>query len=49
MQGEIINELVLNFLGLGVSGKGPVALWLALPVSIVLVAIAWRIAIGKKP
>jgi hypothetical protein len=37
------NELMLNFLMLTLSAKGSVAGWLAIPVSGLLIALAWRI------
>jgi hypothetical protein len=40
------NELVLSFLAMKLSAKGVVALVLALPVSVVLVAFAWRLVVG---
>jgi hypothetical protein len=48
MQGESVNELVLNFFGLVVSGRGSVALGLLAPVSLLMIAVAWRIAIGRR-
>jgi len=40
---QIPNELVVGFLTLTLSAKGPVALWMAVPVSAILIALAWRI------
>jgi hypothetical protein len=37
------NELVLGFLALTLSAKGAVALFLVVPVSAILIALAWRI------
>ncbi|MDQ2084428.1 hypothetical protein RA307_29945 [Xanthobacteraceae bacterium Astr-EGSB] len=36
-------ELVLGFLTLTLSAKGAPALWLVIPVSAILIALAWRI------
>jgi hypothetical protein len=41
------NELVFGFLTLTLSAKGPAALWLVIPVSLLLIAVAWRIARRK--
>lgn len=41
------NELTLRFLSVTLSAKGPAALWLVIPVSALLIAVAWRIA-GRK-
>jgi hypothetical protein len=40
------NEFMLALFGLKLSAKGAVALVLALPVSVVLIAAAWRVAFG---
>lgn len=36
-------ELVLGFLTLTLSAKGAPALWLVIPVSAIILALAWRI------
>ena len=36
-------ELVLGFLTLTLSAKGAPALWLVVPVSAIILALAWRI------
>jgi hypothetical protein len=40
---EVPNELVVGFLTLTLSAKGVVALWMVVPVSAILIALAWRI------
>ena len=40
---EVPNELVVGFLTLTLYAKGLVALWMAVPVSVILIALAWRI------
>jgi hypothetical protein len=42
------NELVLAFLSLQLSAKGAAALWLVIPVSALLIAVAWRIAARRR-
>jgi hypothetical protein len=42
------NELVLGFWSLTLSAKGMPAMWLVIPVSAILVALAWRIAAVKR-
>ena len=37
------NELVFNLLSVTLTAKGAPALWLAIPVSLILIAIAARI------
>jgi hypothetical protein len=44
---ESPDEFVLNFLMLTLSAKGLVALALVVPVSLLIVAVAWRIGTGK--
>ena len=40
-----VPELLFSFLTFKLSAKGKVARYLVIPVSLVLIAIAWRIAI----
>jgi len=42
------NELILHFLSLTLSAKRAPALWLVVPVSAILIAVAWRI-ISRRP
>ena len=37
------NEIILHFLMLSLSAKGMVALGLVVPISLILIALAWRI------
>jgi hypothetical protein len=47
MQADNRNELSVRFLMLlCLSAKGAVARWLVLPISALLLALAWRLAIG---
>jgi hypothetical protein len=42
------NELIVGFLTLSLSAKRTVALLLAFPVSVILIALAWRIAVRRS-
>jgi hypothetical protein len=39
-------DLLLRFLTLTLSAKGPVALLLAVPVGVLILAVAWRVLMG---
>jgi hypothetical protein len=38
-----VGHFAFSFLGMSLSANGAVALWLALPVTLVLIAVAYRI------
>jgi hypothetical protein len=42
------NELLFSFLGLAVSAKGTVAFFVATAVSMLILAVAWRLVVGKS-
>lgn len=42
------SELVLGLPTITLSAKGAPALWLVIPISAVLIAIAWRILVSKQ-
>jgi hypothetical protein len=44
---EASNELLFSFIGLAVSARGPVAFFIAAAVSILIVAVAWRLIARK--
>jgi hypothetical protein len=46
---EVPDEFVLQALAVTLSAKGAVALWLATPVSAILLAVAWRIVSKRRP
>jgi hypothetical protein len=46
--GDAPSELILGFFSLTLSAKGPPALWLVVPVSALLIAVAWRIGFKRK-
>jgi|NGEPerStandDraft_6_1074524.scaffolds.fasta_scaffold64996_2 hypothetical protein len=48
VMGGAPNELVLGFWTLTLSAKGMPAVWLVIPVSAILVALAWRIVAVKR-
>jgi hypothetical protein len=48
VMGEAPNELMLGFWSLTLSAKGMPALWLVVPVSAILIALAWRIISVKR-
>jgi hypothetical protein len=41
--GEVSSELIFVVSSLQLSARGTAALWLVIPVSAILIAIAWRI------
>jgi hypothetical protein len=43
----IPNEIILGLPSITLSAKGAPALWLVIPISAILIAIAWRIAVTK--
>jgi hypothetical protein len=46
--GDAPNEIMLHVLSLTLSAKGVPALWLVVPVSALLIAVAWRIGFRRK-
>ena len=42
----LTNELLFTFLGLAVSAKGSVAFFVAVAVSLLILAVAWRLVWG---
>jgi hypothetical protein len=45
---EIPNELILGLPTITLTAKGAPALWLVIPVSAILIAIAWRILGARR-
>ena len=43
----ITNELIVGLPSITLTAKGAPAVWLVIPVSAILIAIAWRIAVTK--
>lgn len=43
----ITNELILGLPSITLTAKGTPAVWLVIPVSAILIAIAWRIAVSR--
>jgi hypothetical protein len=43
MQTELANELMVQFLGVTLSARGLVALMMAAPVALLILALAWRV------
>jgi hypothetical protein len=39
-------EIYFKTLVLSLAARGAIALWLAIPVGLLIVALAWRIAVG---
>jgi hypothetical protein len=46
MRADHHNELSVRFLWLGLWAKGAVALWLALPIGVLILALAWKLVSG---
>jgi hypothetical protein len=44
---DITNELILGLPSITLTAKGAPAVWLVIPVSAILIAIAWRIAVTR--
>ena len=42
------NELIVGLPTITLSAKGAPALWLVIPISAILIAVAWRILMNKR-
>ena len=40
---DTFNELLVSFFGLAVTARGPIAIYIAVAVAMLIVAIAWRV------
>jgi len=48
VMGGVPSELVLGLPTITLSAKGAPALWLVIPISAILIAVAWRIISSKR-
>ena len=46
--GGVPDELIVGLPSLTLTAKGAPALWLVIPVSAILIAVAWRIVVARR-